>query len=150
MSITLSSGRSSTGSNPFLCPSSSSSSGGNRQSGSGSIHSRSSSASSQGSVESIIEEFEERKRSFERLDRKHIAPEPTTCQYNGGRGSSPVDAARGKQRFTTRLRSTVCPLYSIWLHFNRLLTSQTFVTTTESTMHLDNINFDNYQFINGV
>ena len=60
----------------------------------------SSSTSSQGSVESIIEEFEERKRSFEKPGRKHSAPELLNKSYENGGGQrlSPADATRGKQR----------------------------------------------------
>ena len=65
------------------------------------MHSRSSSTSSQGSVESIIEEFQERRKSFEKPGRKLSAPERlnTSYEYSGGQRLNPADATRGKQRF---------------------------------------------------
>ena len=103
------SGRSSTGSNPNLWPSSP----GNRLSGNGSLHSRSSSTSSQGSVESIIEEMEEKRRSFEKPGRKSSAPERlnTSYEYSGGKRLSAADATRGKQWLTACKRSKYSSLH---------------------------------------
>ncbi|XP_078347150.1 uncharacterized protein LOC144632388 isoform X3 [Oculina patagonica] len=86
--------RSSTGSGPYCWPSPP----GVRQTGNGngSVRSRSSSASSHSSVDSLIEEFEERKKSFERPGRKISAPERlnTSYEYRGGLRKSQADAAR--------------------------------------------------------
>ena len=64
------------------------------------MRSRSSSTSSHSSVDSIIEEFEERKKSFERPGRKTSAPERlnTSYEYREGVRKSQAEAARGKQR----------------------------------------------------
>lgn len=55
-------------------------------------------------MDSLIEEMEERRKSFERAGRKISAPDRlnTSYEYHGGLRKSQVDASRGKQRLMAR------------------------------------------------
>ena len=94
----MSLGRGSTGSNPFSSGSNASSPGVTRISGSERVYlGTSNSSSSQSSVESVIDEFEKRKRSFDKSDRKLSAPELVNAPQTEPRRLSQGDAARGNQ-----------------------------------------------------
>ena len=95
-------GRGSTGSNPFSSGSNPSSASGKHLSGSENGHWRAScSSSSHSSVESVIEEFKERKRSFEKSDRKRSTPDLMNTSQTEQQSLSPGVVARGNQWFSS-------------------------------------------------
>lgn len=102
--------RGSTGSNPFSSGSNASSPGVTRMSGSERVYlGTSNSSSSQSSVESVIEEFEKRKRSFDKSDRKLSAPELVNGSQTEPRRLSQGDAARAEDKLDEQIKQILRP-----------------------------------------
>ena len=95
----MSLGRGSIGSNPVSSESTPSSPDGSRLSESERVRVRAiSSSSSHSSVESVLEEFEERRKSFEKSERKQTVSGLLSVSQTEQSSLSTGDSARGNQR----------------------------------------------------